>query len=604
MPSSTQATARSVDSSLRSLKNHRPGDAPLTNASRDIHAKFSKLGYSLPIDIKTLTHRLETSDTKELTTYHIEPTDWIRHWMNECPELLGGQGDPFKNFKAFWKTYQVQHPGHEIFQRHLDQLDRVVPLLLHGDEGRAVKRTNYLVMSMESPLGSLHDPNLHCDCSKAMAHRSGIPSYGEDIGALPGDLVHLARQQVTNYKGHSYLSHWLLFGVGGWFYKKHPSIVDDLFKAIATNLQSLFEKGVSLSDGSVIYGAVVAIKGDLDFHKKSMALTRSYANVGQVSENKICHACMAGAPGCQFEDYSEIPQWQSSMFIERPWDQSQTPVLSKIPYDQSCPEQILQWDIFHVFKLGVARDIIGGVLILLLRLGFFDYVGSTVNIDDRFKRAHAMFQLWCVANGRSAGLHSFSKAYFNMKTLISAPWSSSKGSDSMLLLEWLIFTLRLNILSPHVDGHSALLKEMLQVCESGLDMKMIHSHGVWLERGCARRLYVSLMTCLRGYSLLGQRASQLRVRAFIQKPKQHALHHVALSLKNQLQQGASLICNPQVMACEMCEDYMGRISRLSRKVGFKLCDLRVCQRYFFKVTALLNRRKRFGTKIPKKKRRR
>ena len=45
---------------------------------------------------------------------------------------------------------------------------------------------------------------------------------------------------------------------------------------------------------------------------------------------------------------------------------------------------------------------------------------------------------------------------------------------------------------------------------------------------------------------------------------------------------------------------MGRISRLSRKVRFKLCDLRVCQHIFFKVTALLTKRKRFGTKIPKK----
>ena len=213
-----------------------------------------------------------------------------------------------------------------------------------------------------------------------------------------------------------------------------------------------------------------------------------------------------------------------------------------------------------------------------------------MNINDRLNRAHTYFALWCRSESRSPGLRSFSMAFFNMKSLQSAPWVSCKGSDAKILLEWLMFTLRLNIGSPVVPGHGNLLKIMLQVVENCLDVYMVHSHALWLEVDCARRLYFGFMKILRGYALLGKLSLQLKIRAFIQKPKEHGLHHIAWALKQGLQTGAPLIPNPQMFATEINEDFMGRISRLSRRVGFKLCDLRVCERYFLKIVALLKKR--------------
>ena len=165
-----------------------------------------------------------------------------------------------------------------------------------------------------------------------------------------------------------------------------------------------------------------------------MNLHRSYANVGTSNELECCHMCKAGGPGIAFEYFSESPKWLETEFSERPWSTSEPPELSTVQFDQTCPEYILKPDVFHILKLGVARDIIGGVLILLMRLRFFDYDGSTVNIDDRCKRAHSMFALWCQAMNKCPGLRSFSKSFFNMKSLISAPWVSAKASDCMLLL--------------------------------------------------------------------------------------------------------------------------------------------------------------------------
>ena len=532
-----------------------------------------------------------------VSSHHIKPEHWVQHWMNECPELLGGwNGDPHDNFRAFWHAFQIQHPGHAVFAQHHGRLHRVAPLILHGDEGRAVKRTNYLVVSMQSPLGSLNDPNLHCTCCAELSKRSRVPNYGTDLGAVDTELLEICRKQTTNYKGHSFLSHCLLFGLGGWTYKRHPTIVEDLLAEITKSLCKLFYDGVSAAGGTM-YGALISIKGDMDWHKKVMSLDRSYANAGTSEQKELCHLCKAGGPTVPFEDYSENPGWLCTVGVERPWPSGSPPTLTQVPFDETCPEMVLQPDLFHIHKLGFARDVIGGVLILLLRLGFYDHPGSSVNIVDRFERAHSWFVLFCRAQGHSPGLRSFTKAFFNMQTLISAPWSSSKGSDSILLLQWLRHSLRIHMLNRTVPGHEQLLSHMLQVVEACLGLRMVHHHKLWLDRQCARLLYVHMMTALRGYSRLGKAALQLHIRAFIQKPKTHALHHLAIFLKQELEKGASVIMSPQAHACEVSEDFMGRVCRLSRRVGFRQVNLRVCHRYFIKVNALL--RKRRASKNPK-----
>eukprot|EP00438_Fugacium_kawagutii_P006111 Skav219830 [mRNA] locus=scaffold1238:601373:602779:+ [translate_table: standard] len=444
-------------------------------------------------------------------------------------------------------------------------------------------------MSFESPLGSLGDPNLKCTCCEDLASRPGLPTYGQDLGAVDQRFLKICREQTTNLKGHSYLSHFLCFGVGGYIYKRHPYVVDALLAELLASLRKLFFEGVRTKRG-IFYAAILGIKGDLDFHKKAMNLLRSYANIGTVNKKELCHLCMAGGDGVAAEDFGENPGWLQTMYDHRPWSTETPPILAGIPFDAQFPEEVLKLDVFHVHRLGVGRDVIGGVLIVLMRLKFFDYPGSTLNLDDRFARAHGKFALWCLAEKVSPGLRSFTKSFFNMTNLLSALWASSKGSDTLILLKWLRFLLTVEINCPTVQGHGILLGQMLQVIEAALGLQMLNYHGLWLERSCARALYISVMTLLRGYSVLARAAINLQIRAFLIKPKHHSLHHLAMALKLELQKGATLIFSPQSACCSMNEDYIGRISRLSRRVGFKHCDLRVIHRYFMKFSILLKRR--------------
>ena len=602
-----EATACSAKGAMQALEN-KPPDANKQNAERDCERLFTRMGYSLPVPIQSMDHIDGTSDIIRLTTYHVKPQDWVQYWMDTDPKILGGgsSGTAGANFSAFWTLYRQRHPDHDVYKYHGHRLHQVIPLAVHGDEGRAVKRTNFMVASIESILGSTPDDSLSCSCENDLKKRPTIPSYEPDtaLPAIDPHVLQTARAQLTNYKGHSYLSRWLIFGVGGWVYKKHPHIIDALFDELVKNMNDLFHNGVKLANNEMCFAACVGVKGDMDFHAKIMQLNRCYSNVGTKNRNRICHLCLAGDPMFDFEDFAETPGWLTTTSRLRPWDTNSPPSLSKLMFDERAPETMLRNDSFHIFKLGLGRDVVGGCLVMLLRLGFFDHANSSSNLDDRLKRSHSMFSLWCRANSKSPGLRSFSKAFFNIKTLtLSAPWANSKGSDTVLLLRWLLFTVRLELSHPTVQGHDRLLDCMQQVIEAGLGLAIMNRHGLWLERPCARLLYAHIMTLLRGYSVLGQQALALHMRAFIQKPKGHALHHLGMDLKQQLKTGCKLILSPQAWACEINEDYLGRISRLSRRVGFRLCEKRVIQRYFLKISALCRKRKEGKQQTHKKKKR-
>lgn len=592
--------------SAKRALNSLEGRTSDRNAERDMRKLFEELGYSLPIPVRVAEH--PTESTKQIFTYHIRPQDWLEFWMNTNLQVLAGMGDAKVNCKSFWSLYQEQHPCHEVFQKHAGRLERVLPIMLHGDEGKAVKRTNYFVMSMEGVIGAVPDRTIRCDCNQQLSQRQGVPSYGVANSDVDPALLDAARKMLTNYKGHSFLSRHLLFGMGGWVYKKRDDITQFLLSEVVQGIRSIFENGVRLSTGEVIFAAVVAIKGDMDFHKKITALSRSYKNLGTKNEIEICAHCLAGGPDYAFEDYADDPHWAASIYEARPWKVGAPPYFRGLPFGELSPERILAPDLFHNFKLGTGRDVVGGCLILLLRLGYFDHDGASKDITERFKRAHSNFALWCRVSGKRPGLHSFSKSFFAMKSLVSAPWAQSKGSDTILLLEWLVFVLQLQLSDPVVRGHDSLLRQMKQVCCAGLGLRLVHHHGLFLERSCARLLYVNFMTLLRGYGFLGRRCMELGYRAFIQKPKLHALHHQAFALKCALERGQVLILSPQATACEVNEDFIGRVSTLSRRVGFRMCDLHVCERMFLKVNALLNKRLKgtgvnHATKPLKRKRR-
>ncbi|OLP90249.1 hypothetical protein AK812_SmicGene28217 [Symbiodinium microadriaticum] len=311
-----------------------------------------------------------------------------------------------------------------------------------------------------------------------------------------------------------------------------------------------------------------------------------------------CPSTLAGgSPGVRWEELSHHPSWSSTMFRSRPW--ATPPPLSACPYDTNRPEYLYKLDLFHCFKTGIARDVAGSVF-LFCRLGVYDDTNDCNQIQSRLERAHQHFRLWAMASKRTPALRYFSKNLFNVKKMSTDyPWSNTKGSDSVLLLEYLRWFTSLLLdtgdhLPQHLQCHRRLLRVLKSTVTHGLEVLHIcYSHGLWLPRTCAQSVYLHMMSFLSGYQSLARIALQYGMPAFALKPKWHACHHIAYEVRQCLLTPAPGILNPACMACDQGEDVVGKLSKLAMSVSTRTINARVIQRHFLKKAAVIRRQSNF-----------
>ena len=565
------------------------------NAERDLHRTFQRNGLSLPIPIRTLDHTLP--DGKRISIEYVRPSDWLSLLIRRYPELLaGGSAKLDDQLRGFWEHYRFQHPTHAVFSQHGDNnLHNIFPIQFWGDEGRGPKRAGYMAGTIESCLGLGElDCECRCGCAERLQEFSSAwkPKCSESL-AEETQSMEAVGLISTNYKGHSFLTRYLLFGIPGYLYSNKADLVIAHLEETARDLVSLFTDGIVIGNRRY-FASLVGSKGDLKFQANVVAhLTRSYQNQGTTNARACCSLCMAGTPEYPVEDCSHEPKWAESMFSERPWDEGdEPPPFLKVPFDVEKPEMLYRMDMFHCFKVGVGRDIAASGLVWLCRLGMFDLEGEPKNVPSRLARCHSWFTLWCRAESKTPALRSFTKTFFNYPKQWSSPWANSKGSDTMLLLQFLKWFLscRLDHVEEAWAAHESMLRLLLRVVTHGIDMADIgYKHPLWMPRECATRLYCTIMVVVRGYKHLAKHFVDHRMAGFRIKPKLHALHHCAYEIRTALHTRAPKILNWVCFACEMNEDHIGHTARMSRKLATKTLGKRLMQRYFLKTKALIRR---------------
>lgn len=568
------------------------------NAERDLQKHFSRLGLSLPVPIRKLEHIL--SDESTVYIEYLNPSDWLTMLVNKFPPMIAGGNSPLGDqLLGFWECYEKHHPNHAVYTNHCQHLHRVIPVCFWGDEGRGPRRSPYLEGTLETPLG-LSEQSLCCKCEHCLQTlpRSWLPPAPCDESRIQSTPHQKAVDQLgTNYTGHSYLKRYFLFGLPGFLYDGEPSIIKEHLEIVSNDLVNLFNHGFSDRCGTIYYAALIGSKGDLKFQAQTIAsLSRSYSNMGTKNLSQMCSLCAAGSAECPMEDVQLEPGWQTTLFYDRPWEPDNVPIFTRIPYDSLMPENLYKLDFFHCFKVGVGRDLVGSTIIWLSHLGVFDYANcGSYNIDDRLCRAHCQFKLFCCAEKYSPALRSFTKSFLNAKTFREAAWSNSKGSDTMILLKWLRFLLGLvlensadynEVVSEHIV-HLQLLKDVIH---NGIQMcDLVYTHNLFLPRPCASRLYLHIMVLIRGYKKIAGYCLTQGFPGFRIKAKLHALAHISFELRDMLKKPVSRILNPLIWACEMNEDHIGHVARLSRKLNTKTLGLRLAQRYLLKSRALMRR---------------
>ncbi|CAE7802398.1 unnamed protein product [Symbiodinium sp. CCMP2592] len=334
----------------------------------------------------------------------------------------------------------------------------------------------------------------------------------------------------------------------------------------------------------------IGAKGDADWHFDAGSFNRSYHRIGPVNPAKICPWCDAGSEGFPYTDVSSAPKWLETVGASDPWDED--PPLSAIPFSESFGAFMYKNDPFHVLKFGIFRDATASCVTRLAQLGFWDFDSENElqNVPDRLSRAYGCYRLWCAANKKLPALKGFTRANMHYDTNSAFAWFNTKGSEVVILLQWLDFQVSLFLRDVQVENHRAELSAMKQLVRGGLDyIGIMHSHGIWLPQSCARVKLDSGLTFARGYAYMASRLTAAGASGFRLRPKLHYFMHMLTELQQQLDSREPFLLNAGLWLCESNEDFVGRVARVSRRVHPQTAAVRCLQRYLVKVRFLLER---------------
>ena len=568
------------------------------NASRNMYRALQRLGLMWKVPTTEFQHRCDDCKVY-LSIPYIKPSDFLAYLLEHASELLfGGEVEPTKQsdcLRAFWTHYKDSHPRCRIFEEFPNHLHQFLPLFLHGDEGRGLRKGQTSILSFEVPFGLGGSKQRHlpmCGCAECLSYdvavRLGLDAYMDHY------TINGASFQETNMKHHSFITRFLMWSIHSRQFKACDRLIPDLLKEIARNLRGLFFEGLAVK-GKQYHVCCIGMKGDLKWLVRSVCqLQRSYFNLAEVHDQEMCHECGAGTVDRPFEDVSMDPCWEDSIYTQRPWIDEYEPPLGSVPFDSHEPERFLKRDLFHTLKTGVYRDWTASCLLLVLDLWqyFTDRDSSEGNaLGVKLKRAHGSFALFCQTCRKPPALHSFSQTLLNRKTKDSYPWFNVKGSDVMLIMEWLVAILGGFIQAPLDQAHTPLLRMMRRGSEIAVEFfQVLYQHGLWLDRACAARVYALGYEFQQTYArLAGVALRELKFAGWAMKPKMHSFSHTLVEIKTLLRQGAIKIANPLIHSCEQNEDLVGKISRTSRRCHQKLLSKRVLQLYLVKARALHRR---------------
>jgi hypothetical protein len=567
------------------------------NAERDIHNLFNRFGMALKVPITHYSSTLYSSEG--VKTPMLMVTDMLSMLLNSySAALLGGltidDVDLPCFLRSFWNAYRHVHPEHAVFQQHGDHLDRVLPIEIHGDSGTSHKKRPIEVVNIQTlfgrwkgPSDSMYDTDnkrrkLHPDITNIMP---SLKRKIDECGNAGRSTKPKFDQVRPNIHGNSLSTRFLVFALPRLIIKQYPLILMELFAKISDDLRNLFMTGLVVG-GKTFYIATLGMKGDMEWHSKNGNMTRDWNHLGV--NCGICHLCLAGFNGHDFHNSSFPPLWVNSLFTVKPW--TSEPPFVVIPFDQSGRlELFFRHDPFHVIKVGIGRNWCAGAIWLLCLLSYFPGDGGD-SVAVKLQRAWHSCAFWCRMNGKTLWLRGFTKENFHQPKITTYGFVGCKGSDTMILMRWISWYVRLNMTHLHDDSHKPLFEAIAAGCDAIVKcFRVLYAQPLWMKPEFAKLALGEGTVFLKAYSFLADQCYHLGYPCFGMVPKFHAWHHILYDIYTQLSNECPLILNPLYALCEMDEDFVGHVALSSRGVSSRTCSLRVLQRYLVTAKSQLKR---------------
>lgn len=605
-PAAAKAPAASVEQMARSAAfeaahhglsakkvDYEP--AGTSNAARNAQRMVKRLGLYWKIPISEMEYKY---GTQTLHLPYLSPINVCKYILDKYPEIFAGgfsrDSDIMELLSSWWDAFEDNQPTHAVFQLPKEDRSMTIPLYLYGDEGRGRRRGNTCIVCLETVFGLSTANNarskktcMQCEVCNPDPRLEG--KYGESNTHQCRETP-LVGAATTTLKEHSFLSRIPLFLLPCSLYKEHPDLIEHMLEKISDEMRQLYFEGVQIRN-KVWTFAFLGMKGDMKWLAQTGQLSRYYGKKGKKRDLAMCYECLGGRRRFPYEELGPNPQWAKTCYKVRPFPE--LPAIGKIPCDLDAPERMLKRDWFHCTKLGVWRHYVGSVLVTLIHWNFFACDGESNSVDAQLVRAHGWFKLWTLTFHKTPALRSFSRRLFNWKNNRCFAWCNCKASDVTLLVEWLrdvLPTVRQNL---QTLGDKEMLTVMIQVGSSimrGGDV--LYGHFLFMPRLCALQHLEEVTKILNGYAWLAHKSAAIPLCTWAIVPKCHSLRHFSLDVERFLQDNGRLFLNPISHSCEVGEDVIGRMARLSRRTDSRTMQRRCLEFYLIKVRALHLRMKK------------
>jgi hypothetical protein len=401
---------------------------------------------------------------------------------------------------------------------------------------------------------------------------------------------HLKDKQGLNFIGHSLASRFLFGGISKRQYHDDRKF-HEFLRHYSTDARKLLDYGQEVG-GKILKFACLGAIGDWQFHHKAGRLTRSFLNVAKkaatINTSGICHLCPAGRMDFPFEDTSMTAAFIAKIHgVEDPWKQGKESEFLRLVVYKSYRGKFFRFDVWHCFHLGIAKEFVASSLVQSLNL---------------FGEGGTAKALMCLLNDSlNAHLQSTNQQQalsFATLTRAKLGWSKAKewpkggwqkATDSVVLLRF-----QLSLLQANESSLDEILQLVLRASRAiDFFFSSCYAHGVWVPAADARAISSAGLCFLQSYQKLASLCIEKNLNRFMQQPKGHALFH---SFYSMYEEALNCECawNPLNDAVPQNEDFVGRLSRSSRRVAQRKVSQRTLQAYLLQAGDVWKRPFQFG----------
>ena len=496
----------------------------------------------------------------------IRSVDWLNFIVNDMSQwhrLAGlearNPGKTAEIWSNFWRQAKRLEPGHDLFSMLNDeQLADTAACFLHLDEGRTLKKAGIMVISFHSTLGF--------GFKNQQPSRSGKKRKPDEE---PTPLR-------ANYTGSTLTNRFLLAVVPKVFYDEEPELFNELLRLIAIDFQSIIKDGIRDSDGKTHRLALLGVKGDWPALNKAGGLCRSFnrgpkRSTSSAADKGICHMCEAGVASAPYEQIGcRNPRWKGTLFSSDPWHQLPL-LLQYLPHDRARAPAYFHIDIWHTVHQGVAKSFLASGIVLSLQLF------PATSVEKQLALATAHYLAWCKSMKMAPFLTKITRDTLTWKTAGDEPEGAwNKGNLTSLLCRWLQALHEEN--AANIEAGSMLEQAGQAASHLNAFIRMLYRSDVFIKRNRALAIAQHGMHFQRLYRELARQAYLNGRCMFPLKPKVHGLDHIIHALIDQCSV-TGISWNPMIVGNQQEEDFIGRPSRLSRRVSPRLPATRTLQRY-------------------------